>query len=141
MSTNSTQKKRAKTGGRTKGTPNKATADQKELERQFKQAIASELMPIATALLARCKGVDHLMAKDKSGQWVSVTDPKLMVKVMNGPEEYRRLSAKDPDVNAIREALNRLFGQAKQSIEVEDVTPTTEMTDAELLALAKELLK
>lgn len=138
MSTNRTPK-RKKTGGRTKGTPNKASLEQKELERQFKETIASELQPIAQALLSRCKGVDHLMAKDKSGQWVSVTDPKQMAKVLNGPEEYRRLSAKDPDVNAIREALNRLFGQAKQSIEVEDVTPTKDMSDEELLALAREL--
>lgn len=135
-------KKRTKPlgSGKKKGYKAPQTLEKLELDRQFKALIAAEIVPIAHALIGRCKGVDHLMAKDaKTGQWVSVTDPAVMARVLNGPAEYRRLSAKDADVNAIREALNRLLGQATQSIEVEDVTPTREMTDAELVAIAKEL--
>lgn len=135
-------KKRTKPpgSGKPKGYKAPQTLEKLELDRQFKAAIAVQLGPIAQALIDRCLGVVHLMAKDKTGQWTSVTDPLIMQKVLNGPEEYRRLSAKDADVNAIREALNRLFGQAKQSIEVEDITPTAEMTDAELVAAARALL-
>jgi hypothetical protein len=126
--------------GRPKGSLNKATVEQKELERQFKERIAADLAPLADALLRKAKGVEHLQAQDpKTGQWVSVTDPKMMAMVLNGPEGYRRLSAKDPDTQALRECFDRLFGQAKQSIEVEDVTPIKDMTDEELKALAAEL--
>lgn len=132
--------KRPKTGGRKKGTPNKATIEERELERQFREQIAAELKPLADALIRKAKGVEHLQAQDqKSGQWVSVTDPKMMAKVLNGPEQYRRLSAKDPDTQALKECLDRLFGQSKQHVEVEDVTPVSDMSDAELKALALEL--
>jgi hypothetical protein len=126
--------------GRPKGAPNKATVEQRELERQFKEQIAAELLPLAQAMIRKAKGVEHLQAQDpKTGQWVSVTDPQMMAKVLNGPEQYRRLSAKDPDTPALKECWDRLFGQAKQHVEVEDVTSVTQMSDEELKALILEI--
>lgn len=129
-----------KTGGRSKGTPNKASLEQRELDRQFRERIAEHLEPLADALLKAAQGVEHLQAKDKTGQWVSVTDPKIMSKVLNGPEEYRRISAKDPDVRALKECFDRLFGQPKQHVELEDVTTVTDLSDEELRTRVRALL-
>ena len=125
--------------GAKKGQPQQRTLEKMELERQFRARIAEQLAPLADALIRSALGVEHLQAKDPRGQWTSVTDPEVMAQVLNGPAEYRRISAKDPDVNAIRESLNRLFGQATQHVEVEDVTSPTDMTDAELKAAALAL--
>jgi len=127
--------------GAKKGSKQKRTLEKMELDRQFRQRIAEQLPELSDALLRAAKGVEHLQAKDKRGQWTSVEDPKVMAKVLNGPEEYRRISAKDPDVRALKECFDRLFGQPKQHVEVEDVTKPSEMTDAELIAKAKQLLE
>jgi hypothetical protein len=125
--------------GAKKGKPQKRTIEKMELERQFRERIGEQLAPLAEALIRSALGVEHLQAKDKHGQWTSVTDPRIMALVLNGPEEHRRISAKDPDVRAIKECLDRLFGQPKQHLEVEDVGPS-QLTDAELKARATALL-
>jgi hypothetical protein len=125
--------------GAKKGKPQKRTLEKMELERQFRERISEQLDPLAQALIRSALGVEHLQAKDKHGQWTSVVDPLIMAKVLNGPEEYQRISAKDPDVRAIKECLDRLFGQPKQHLEVEEVGPET-LTDAELIARARALL-
>ena len=53
-----------------------------------------------------------------------------------------RLSAIAPSVPAIKDILDRLFGQAKQSVDL-DVTnsPTADLSDGELSAQLTALLK
>jgi hypothetical protein len=125
--------------GAKKGKLQKRTVEKMELERQFRARIAEQLEPLADALLRAAQGVEHLQAKDKRSQWTSVTDPGVMSKVLNGPDELRRISAKDPDVRALKECFDRLFGAPKQHVEVEDVTPVTDMSDEDLKRLAREL--
>src|ERR1700686_3455260 len=118
--------------GAKKGQPQKRTVEKLELERQFRERIAARVLPLADALLREAEGVEHMQAKDRHGQWTSVTDPALMTRVLNSGESFYRISAKDPDVRAIKECLDRLFGQPKQHLELEPVVSPETMTDEEL---------
>ena len=136
-------KKRKKTpgSGKKKGYKAPQTLEKLELQKQFRERIAQEIEPLAAALLRAAKGVEHLQAKDKRGQWMSVEDPNMMTLVLNGPEEHRRISAKDPDVRALKECFDRLFGAPTQHVEVEDVTPVAELSDEELHQELERLAK
>jgi hypothetical protein len=127
--------------GAKKGQPQKRTVEKLERERQFRERIAERLEQLAGALLAKAEGVSHLQAKDTAtGQWMSVKDPTQMTAVLNGPAEYQRIFAEDPDIRAIKECLDRLFGQPTQHVEVEPVVSPDNMTDEELKAKAEALL-
>src|SRR5262249_14283590 len=57
------------------------------------------------ALKLAATGVTHLMAKDKDGTWARVTDPEVMVKVLNSGESFYRLSARNPDSASAGESV------------------------------------
>lgn len=123
------------------GQPQKRTLEKQEQQRQFRERIAEHIGPIADALVQSALGVSHMMAREKDGKWTQVTDPKIMARVLESGQSFYRIHAQNPDVRAIKESLDRLFGQATQHVEVEPVVSPDNMTDAELLARAAALSK
>ena len=71
------------------------------------------------ALKLAATGVTHLMAKDKDGTSKEVTDPAVMLKVLNSGHSFYRLSARNPDVRALVNLFDRLCGSATQQSHVE----------------------
>ena len=90
--------------------------------------LAAEVTPLAEALLSAAKGVCHLMAKNRDGTWTEVTDPIIMAKVLNSGETFYRLHARNPDVRALKDIFDRLFGTPTQQVDM------TVRGDAELVA-------
>ena len=121
--------------GRTKGTPNKRTVEADELLRLFRARVAAEFGPLQDALIQAAKGVQHLQAKDRNGQWTEVTDPVIMAKVLNSGEQFYRISARNPDVRALKDIFDRLWGLPKQAV---DVNVDGELHLVERLARARQ---
>lgn len=128
-----------KTGGRTKGTPNKATVEKRLLQEHFEARIAARFDALIDSHLLAAEGVSHIMAKDKAGKWVEVTDPTRMAEVMNSGEEFYRISARNPDVRALKELWDRMWGQPKQALDVTATVDVSTVSTADLLKQAAAL--
>lgn len=127
-----------KTGGRKKGSKNKATIEKLELKRIFEQRIAEEFGPLVDAHLEAAKGVSHMMAKDKAGKWIEVTDPATMAKVLNSGEAFYRISARNPDIRALKELWDRTWGAPTQGVDL-TVTDVTKESTSDLVTKALAL--
>src|SRR5215470_12585825 len=105
--------------GRPKGSKDPHTLEKQEYERQLRARIARDQNEFYEALKLAATGVTHLMAKDKDGTSKEVTDPAVMLKVLNSGELFYRLSARNPDVRALVNLFDRLCGSATQQSHVE----------------------
>jgi phage terminase large subunit len=77
-----------KTGGRTKGTPNKATAQKDEVREALRQYLTDQITPVADALLSRARGVRYFVTRHKrTGKYEIVTDPEAVVAALNGEDD------------------------------------------------------
>ena len=112
------------------------------LKAAWVEAMSRQLDPIIQAQISSAVGVQHMQARDEAGKWTTVTDPAVMAAKLEQGEDAYRLSAIAPSVPAIKDILDRLFGQAKQSVDL-DVTnsPTADLSDGELSAQLTALLK
>ena len=63
-------------------------------------------------------GVSHLMARDPDGTWTEVTDPVIMAKVLNSGETFYRIYARNPDVKALKDIFDRVFGTPNQQVDM-----------------------
>ena len=104
--------------GRPKGSLAIETLDKMEMLRQFRARVSQEFGPLMDAQMAAAKGVSHMMARDKSGKWIQVTDPEIMAKVLNSGETFYKIHAQNPDVRALKDIFDRLWGTPTQSVEV-----------------------
>jgi hypothetical protein len=81
--------------------------------------MAVHLDAVIDAQLESAKGVQHMMAKDsKTGQWVDVTDPAIMKKCLDSGEQFYKITPQNPNVQAIRDILDRLMDQPLKGVEV-----------------------
>lgn len=100
-------------GGRAKGTPNKSTLAKEAAKEHLRQCLTAEIQPIAEALVSRCKGVRYFVTRNKTGKYEIVTDPEKVVAALNQEDAMQGEFYTDkPDVAAIREAFERMVGQA-----------------------------
>lgn len=127
-------------GGKPKGYKAPQTLEKQEQERQFRERIAQHIAPLAEALVESARGVQHMMAREKDGKWTEVTDPRVMERVLNSGESFYKLSARKPDVNALRECFDRLFGRAAQAVDLTVKTDPKDLSDEDLDARVRELL-
>jgi hypothetical protein len=103
-----------------------------EVGRQFPSLVAAQL--------AAAQGITHMQARDDAGRWQTVTDPKVMTERLNAGAQAYRLTAVAPSAPILKEVMDRMFGQSKQSLDL-DVTQTpAALSDAELEAGLAELL-
>tara|TARA_R110002153_G_scaffold45622_3_gene128707 strand:- start:170 stop:598 length:429 start_codon:yes stop_codon:yes gene_type:complete len=93
------------------------------------------------AQLSAAQGVTHMVARDDQGKWTTVTDPDVMVERLNAGEEAYRLSAVAPNATLIGQIMDRLFGQARQTIDLDVSTEPSRLSDIELSASLSGLLQ
>lgn len=114
--------------------------ENKEVTKQFKERIASNIHNIFNAQYANAVGTFHMFRKeyplDKDGepnfklqpQHILVTDPEEIKDYLDGKksEEFYYVNTAKPDNNAADSLLNRLMGRAAQTIALpEESTPTS----------------
>ncbi len=105
-----------------KGKKTRKVVEREAFEERWKRFYEERADELTEAQWRHALGVSHLMAKDhKTGQFVKVTDPKIMAKVLNSGTDYYQIHAQNPDGNTIKDVFNRLFGMPTQKIQ-QDVT-------------------
>jgi hypothetical protein len=95
------------------------TLEKQEHERQLLARIAADIDEYYEAMKQAAVGATHLIAGDADGTWKEVTDPQAMVACLNNGKSYYRLSARNPDVRALINLLDRLCGSATDRRQVE----------------------
>ena len=104
--------------GAKKGSKQSRTVEKQAILKRFRERIAEQVDPLIDAQIAAALGVTHIMARDKAGRWQQVTDPLVMARVLDSGETFYRLTARNPDVQALRDCWDRLFGKAPQALEL-----------------------
>tara|TARA_R110000787_G_scaffold39484_2_gene98907 strand:- start:918 stop:1655 length:738 start_codon:yes stop_codon:yes gene_type:complete len=108
----------------------------------WKEAVSRRFDRLVEAQLMAAEGVTHMQARDSKGKWEPVTDPALMAAKLEAGEETYRLSAIAPSAPILKDILDRMFGQAKQSLDLDVTTsPTSVLSDGELAEELTTLLK
>jgi len=122
--------------------PPAAVREKAALLLAWKQAVSRRFDRLVEAQLSAAEGVTHMQARDSKGKWEQVTDPAVMSAKLDAGEDAYRLSAIAPSAPILKDILDRMFGQAKQSLDL-DVTssPTSVLTDEELASHLTALLK
>jgi len=72
---------------------------------------------------------------------MTVTDPEVMIERLNAGKEAYRLSAIAPNATLIGQIMDRLFGQARQTIDLDVRTEPSRLSDIELSASLTDLVK
>jgi len=104
--------------GAKKGVPQPRTLEKMELQRQFREEATRRFSDVIQAQISLALGVDHLVARERNGKWTRVTDPDVMVKVLNSGESFYRIYAQNPDARALKDLLDRLLGSPTQAVEI-----------------------
>lgn len=114
--------------------------ENKEVTKQFKARIVSNIHNIFNAQYANAVGTFHLFEKvypsDKDGEpnfnatpkHILVTDPEIIKDYLDGKKsnDFYYVNTAKPDNNAADSLLNRLMGRAAQTIALpEESTPTS----------------
>ena len=108
----------------------------------WKEAVSKRFDRLVEAQLTAAEGITHMQARDDKGRWQQVTDPAVMAQKLSEGEDAYRLSAIAPSAPILKDILDRMFGQAKQSLDLDvTTTPTATLTDDELAAQLTTLLK
>jgi|GEM_PF-6747717 len=116
-------------------------AEREELLSLWRAEVSRQFEPLVQAQLAAAQGVTHMVARDDAGRWTTVTDPEVMVERLNAGKEAYRLSAVAPNATLIGQIMDRLFGQARQSIDLDVSTEPSRLSDIELSASLTGLLE
>ena len=113
-----------------------------ELLAACKQAVSKRFDRLVEAQLTAAEGVTHMQARDAQGKWQTVVDSDVMSEKLDAGEQVYRLSAIAPSAPILKDIMDRLFGQARQSLDLDVTsTPTASLSDAELKASMAALLK
>lgn len=111
-------------GGIQKGTILPKTLLKLEGKARLRELVLSELDPIVRGLIAKARGVNHMMLRDpETGQWVRLTEQEQIEAALNaeGAEEGKTfwIHTKDPDVQAAADLLNRAIGKPIEEVSLE----------------------
>ena len=117
------------------------TAERAELLSLWRAEVSHQFKSLVQAQLSAAQGVTHMVARDDQGKWTTVTDPDVMVERLNAGEEAYRLSAVAPNATLIGQIMDRLFGQARQTIDLDVSTEPSRLSDIELSASLSGLLQ
>jgi|GEM_PF-1855131 hypothetical protein len=137
-------------GGRKKGQTvsggfiavSKPVREKAALLAAWKEAVSRRFDRLVEAQLTAAEGVTHMQARDKKGKWEPVTDPTIMASKLEEGEDAYRLSAIAPSAPILKDILDRMFGQAKQSLDLDvTTTPTASLSDDELAEQLTSILK
>ncbi len=129
--------------GRPEGSLNKKTLERKVALDAFKDRVVKNANKLFNAQLGLAVGVQYLFRIDevektnaqgktyKTKEHVLVTDPDeikeaLDNELVNG-EDYYYITTKTPDNKAIDSMFDRTFGKAKETLELENNNPITQV--------------
>ena len=113
-----------------------------ELLAAWKQAVSKRFDRLVEAQLTAAEGVTHMQARDAQGKWQTVVDSDVMSEKLDAGEDAYRLSAIAPSAPILKDILDRMFGQAKQSLDLDvTTTPTASLSDDELAQQLTSILK
>ena len=116
--------------------------EKQELLAAWKMAVSKRFDRLVEAQLTAAEGVTHMQARDAQGKWQTVVDPEVMSDKLDAGEQAYRLSAIAPSAPILKDIMDRMFGQARQSLDLDvTTTPTANLSDAELKANMAALLK
>ena len=107
----------------------------------WRAEVSRQFEPLVQAQLSAAQGVTHMVARDDEGRWTTVTDPEVMVERLNAGKEAYRLSAVAPNATLIGQLMDRMFGQARQSLALDVNTEPSRLSDIELKASITGLLE
>jgi len=107
-----------KTGGRTKGTPNKASIDKVAERDRLRRMVCEALEPMTAAQIANAKGIKYLVTRHKnSGKFIRVTEAMAKVK-LGDDEEIIEVWEKDPSVQAYTDLMNRALDKPAEQVQL-----------------------
>ena len=122
-------------------TPYKPAREKAELLSLWRTEVSRQFETLVQAQIESAQGVTHMVARDAAGRWTTVTDPETMVERLNAGEQAYRLSAVAPNATLIGQIMDRMFGQAKQTIDLDVSTEPSRLSDRELSASLGNLMK
>ena len=122
-------------------TPYKPTREKAELLSLWRAEVGRQFETLVQAQIESAQGVTHMVARDDEGRWTTVTDPDVMVDRLNAGDQAYRLSAVAPNATLIGQIMDRLFGQARQSLEIDVATTPSQLSDSELSSSLAGLLE
>jgi hypothetical protein len=122
-------------------TPYKPAREKAELLSLWRAEVGRQFETLVQAQIQSARGVMHMVARDASGRWTTVTDPEKMVERLNAGEQAYRLSAVAPNATLIGQIMDRMFGQAKQTIDLDVSTEPSRLSDRELSSSLGDLMK
>ena len=122
-------------------TPYKPAREKAELLSLWRTEVSRQFETLVRAQIQSAQGVTHMVARDAAGRWTTVTDPDVMVERLNAGEQADRLSAVAPNATLIGQIMDRMFGQAKQTIDLDVSTEPSRLSDRELSASLGNLMK
>ena len=122
-------------------TPYKPAREKAELLSLWRTEVSRQFETLVRAQIQSAQGVTHMVARDAAGRWTTVTDPETMVERLNAGEQAYRLSAVAPNATLIGQIMDRMFGQAKQTIDLDVSTEPSRLSDRELSASLGNLMK
>ena len=107
-----------KTGGRQKGSRNKATLDKEQAREAARAMITAELSPMIQAQIEHAKGLKYLVTRDrKTGKFIRVTEAMAKAK-LGDDEEIIEVWEKDPSTQAFTDLLNRALDKPAEQVKV-----------------------
>ena len=122
-------------------TPYKPAREKAELLSLWRAEVGKQFETLVQAQIESAQGVTHMVARDAAGRWTTVTDPDVMVERLNAGEQAYRLSAVAPNATLIGQIMDRMFGQAKQTIDLDVSTEPSRLSDRELSESLQRLMK
>jgi len=121
--------------------PLKASREKAELLSLWRAEVGKQFETLVQAQIESAQGVTHMVARDSAGRWTTVTDPAVMVDRLNAGEKSYRLSAVAPNATLIGQIMDRMFGQAKQTIDLDVSTEPSRLSDRELSESLQRLMQ
>lgn len=107
-----------KTGGRTKGTKNKATLE-RELELEvLRQLVMEQMRPMTDAQIAHAKGVHYMVLRHKDGTFTRATDEKQIDAAIASGAMAFQIFTQAPNTQAFTDLMNRTFGKPPERVEM-----------------------
>ena len=121
--------------------PTQKTVEKMALLALWKAEVARQFPLLVAAQLSAAQGVTHMQARDEQGRWQTVTDPKVMEERLNKGDKCYRLTAVAPSAPIMKEVMDRMFGQSRQSLDLELSQTPTQLSDEELASGLSVLLE
>lgn len=141
-----------KMGGRKKGTKNKETIEKEKALETYHQSMLQELMPLVRAQQKLAEGLMVVLRPglvknpktrklERTGELKQVRDPDEIEELFNSNglgKDYHIVFAKDPNTKALQDIFDRVFGKAKESLDLK-LKSKVELTNEQLHQLLENI--